>query len=74
MLNDHGLGNGFPISGVISRTELTDQLKPRTMGVTYAGNPVCCTAALTVADVIKEENILQNVQADRASCFRRSMH
>ena len=28
---DQGLGNGFPISGVISRTELTDRLKPGSM-------------------------------------------
>jgi hypothetical protein len=26
-----GLGNGFPISGIISRTELTDRLKPGSM-------------------------------------------
>ena len=28
---DQGLGNGFPISGVVSRTELTDRLKPGSM-------------------------------------------
>ena len=32
---DQGLGNGFPISGVISRTELTDRLKPGSMVCTY---------------------------------------
>ena len=32
---DKGLGNGFPISGVISRTELTDRLKPGSMVCTY---------------------------------------
>jgi 4-aminobutyrate aminotransferase len=64
-----GLGNGFPISGVISRTELTDRLKPGSMGGTYAGNAVCCAAALTVVDVMKEENILQNVQARSTELF-----
>lgn len=28
---DQGLGNGFPISGVVSRTEVTSQLKPGSM-------------------------------------------
>jgi len=64
-----GLGNGFPISGVVSRTELTNKLKPGSMGGTYAGNAVCCAAAFTVVDVMKEENILQNVQARSGELF-----
>jgi hypothetical protein len=32
-------------------------------GETYAGNIVCCAAAVAVADVMKEDNILRNVQA-----------
>jgi len=64
-----GLGNGFPISGVVSRTELTDQLKPGSLGGTYAGNAVCCAAAVAVANVMKEENILENVQARSNELF-----
>ncbi|KAG5641057.1 hypothetical protein DXG03_006282 [Asterophora parasitica] len=56
-----GLANGFPLSGVISRKELTDHLKPGTMGGTYAGNAVSCAAAVAVADAMKEEDILANV-------------
>ncbi|KAF5359681.1 hypothetical protein D9756_002879 [Leucocoprinus leucothites] len=56
-----GLGNGFPISGVISRRELTDRLKPGSMGGTYAGNAVCCAAAAEVLDVFREEKILDNI-------------
>ena len=58
-----GLANGFPLSGVVSRRELTDQLKPGSMGGTYAGNAVACAAAVAVADAFKEEKILENVQA-----------
>ena len=75
-----GLANGFPLSGVISRKEVTDKLKPGSMvgfseflfgaltdfpikGGTYAGNAVSCAAAVAVADVFREENILANVQA-----------
>ncbi|KAF5372509.1 hypothetical protein D9758_005194 [Tetrapyrgos nigripes] len=56
-----GLANGFPLSGVVSRKELTDKLKPGSMGGTYAGNAVACAAAVAVADAIKEEKILDNV-------------
>jgi 4-aminobutyrate aminotransferase len=58
-----GLANGFPLSGVISRKELTDKLKPGSMGGTYAGNAVSCAAAVAVAEAMQEENILENVQA-----------
>jgi len=64
-----GLANGFPLSGVISRKELTDKLKPGTMGGTYAGNAVSCAAAVAVADAFKEENILANVQERSRELF-----
>ncbi|RDB26077.1 5-aminovalerate aminotransferase DavT [Hypsizygus marmoreus] len=64
-----GLANGFPLSGVVSRKELTDKLKPGTMGGTYAGNAVSCAAAVAVADVFQEENILGNVQARSVELF-----
>ncbi|KAG6872307.1 hypothetical protein C0995_011071 [Termitomyces sp. Mi166 len=64
-----GLANGFPLSGVVSRKELTDKLKPGSMGGTYAGNAVSCAAAVAVADAFKEENILANVQARSKELF-----
>ncbi|ETW80968.1 hypothetical protein HETIRDRAFT_445332 [Heterobasidion irregulare TC 32-1] len=64
-----GLANGFPLSGIVSRKELTDKLKPGSMGGTYAGNAVSCAAAIAVADAFKEENILANVQARSKELF-----
>ncbi|CAA7265717.1 unnamed protein product [Cyclocybe aegerita] len=64
-----GLGNGFPISGVVSRRELTDKLKPGSMGGTYAGNAVSCAAAVAVNDVMHEENVMENVQARSTELF-----
>jgi len=64
-----GLANGFPLSGVISRTELTDNLKPGSLGGTYAGNAVSCAAAVAVVDVMRKENILDNVNARSKELF-----
>ncbi|KAG6833335.1 hypothetical protein H0H87_008511 [Tephrocybe sp. NHM501043] len=61
-----GLASGFPLSGVVSSKELSDKLPPGTLGGTYAGNAVSCAAAIAVADVLVEENILSNVQARSA--------
>ncbi|PCH43389.1 hypothetical protein WOLCODRAFT_25882 [Wolfiporia cocos MD-104 SS10] len=64
-----GLANGFPLSGIITRREYTDKLKPGSMGGTYAGNAVACAAACAVADVFKNENILDNVNARSVELF-----
>lgn len=58
-----GIANGFPLSGIVSRRELTDKLKPGSMGGTYAGNAVSCAAGIAVAEVLEEEKILDNVNA-----------
>ncbi|KDR72168.1 hypothetical protein GALMADRAFT_253003 [Galerina marginata CBS 339.88] len=64
-----GLGNGFPISGVVSRRELTDKLVPGSMGGTYAGNAVSCAAAVAVNKVMCEENTLENVNTRSHELF-----
>lgn len=48
-----GIANGFPLSGVVAKREVFDQMKPGTMGGTYAGNAVSCAAALACAKVMK---------------------
>ncbi|KAL1673513.1 pyridoxal phosphate-dependent transferase [Schizophyllum commune] len=64
-----GLANGFPLSGIVSRKELTDKLKPGCMGGTYAGNAVSCAASIAVCDAIKEEKVLENVEARSKQLF-----
>ncbi|KAF9026819.1 acetylornithine aminotransferase [Hymenopellis radicata] len=69
LLSAKGLANGFPLSAVISRTELTDKLKPGMLGGTYAGNPVSCAAAVAVAEAMQEEKVLSNVEARSRELF-----
>ncbi|KAG8745203.1 hypothetical protein FRC10_008515 [Ceratobasidium sp. 414] len=69
MVMAKGLANGFPLSGIVSRKELMDKQKPGTMGGTYAGNAVACAAALAVTNVIRDEKILDNVNARSAELF-----
>ncbi|KAJ7204746.1 pyridoxal phosphate-dependent transferase [Mycena pura] len=68
-----GLANGFPLSGVISRKELTDKLQPGSFGGTYAGNAVSCAAACAVVDAMHAEDILLNVRARSAELLA-SLH
>ena len=53
-----GMGNGFPISGVLISP--TIEAKKGMLGTTYGGNHLACSAAVAVLDVIKEENLMDN--------------
>ncbi|THH07795.1 hypothetical protein EW146_g9204 [Bondarzewia mesenterica] len=64
-----GLANGFPLSGIVSRKELTDKLKPGSMGGTYAGSAISCAAGVAVANAFKEEDVLANVSARSKELF-----
>jgi 4-aminobutyrate aminotransferase/(S)-3-amino-2-methylpropionate transaminase len=57
------LGGGFPISGVIGRSEIMDAVEPGGLGGTYAGSPVACAAAIAVLDIIQDEGLVARAQA-----------
>lgn len=52
------LAGGFPLSGIIGRSEIMEAAAPGGLGGTYAGSPLACVAALAVLDVIEEEQLL----------------
>ena len=54
---------GYPLSGIVTRKELADKQPPGSMGGTYAGNAVSCAAGVACAKVMKEDQILENVEA-----------
>lgn len=53
-----GIGNGFPMSGVL----ISPELKPvyGQLGTTFGGNHLACAAALAVLDVIENEQLVEN--------------
>lgn len=53
-----GIGNGFPMSGVL----ISPELKPvyGQLGTTFGGNHLACAAALAVLDVIESEQLVEN--------------
>ena len=53
-----GIGNGFPMSGVIISPAFTP-VKGQ-LGTTFGGNHLACTAALAVLDVFEQEHLVDN--------------
>ncbi|HEX5579408.1 MAG TPA: aminotransferase class III-fold pyridoxal phosphate-dependent enzyme, partial [Candidatus Limnocylindria bacterium] len=59
------MGNGHPIAAVVTRGELADRMAQAKTAFfsTFGGNPVACSAALTVLEVIDEEQLVANAAA-----------
>jgi len=55
-----GLGGGVPIGAMLADESVAASFGPGTHGSTFGGNPLSCTAALTVLDVIEDEGLLAN--------------
>jgi len=55
------MGNGHPLSAVVTRSELVDEFSSHNRYFnTFGGNPVSCAAGLAVLDVIENGNLQQN--------------
>lgn len=55
-----GMGNGFPIAGVLISPKF--KAVHGMLGTTFGGNHLACAAGIAVLDVIKEENLIRNAQ------------
>lgn len=58
-----GLGGGLPIGALIAFGDAANLFTPGSHGSTFGGNPISAKAALTVIDVIEQEQLLNNVSA-----------
>lgn len=54
------LGGGVPIGAICAKGESAEVFSPGDHGSTFGGNPLACTAAITVLKTIEEENLLEN--------------
>jgi len=56
-----GLGNGFPVTAMVTREEHKDAVETISASTSYGGNPMACAAALASINAIEEEGILDHV-------------
>jgi ornithine--oxo-acid transaminase len=53
-------GGFYPVSAVLSNTEVMSVLRPGEHGSTFGGNPLACAVARTAISVLIEENMIEN--------------
>ena len=54
-----GLAGGVPIGAMLTTEALAGALPPGTHGSTFGGNPLACTAALAVLQILDDEKLVQ---------------
>ncbi|EDV29075.1 uncharacterized protein TRIADDRAFT_63204 [Trichoplax adhaerens] len=62
-----GIGNGYPLSAVVTTPEIAASLTKAIHFNTFGGNPVACAIGSAVLDVIDQENMMQ--RADELGTF-----
>jgi predicted acetylornithine/succinylornithine family transaminase len=65
------LAGGIPIGAMIAKNEVASAFTPSSHGTTFGGNPVACSAALAVLDVIEQEEVLTNATSVGAYLLER---
>jgi acetylornithine aminotransferase len=58
-----GLANGVPIGACLARGEAAEVFKPGNHATTFGGNPLACSAALAVLDVIEKDDLTARAAA-----------
>jgi len=53
-----GMGNGFPIAAVLVNPDI--EIKKGMLGTTFGGNHLACRAALSVLEVLEDEQLMQH--------------
>jgi ornithine--oxo-acid transaminase len=59
-------GGFYPVSAVLSNTEVLGTLKPGQHGSTFGGNPLACAVARAALRVLTEEGMIDNAAAQGA--------
>ena len=56
-----GMGNGFPVAGI----SIAPNLQPKyfMLGTTFGGNHLACAAALSVLEIIEQDQLMKNAEA-----------
>ncbi|KNF09381.1 acetylornithine aminotransferase ArgD [Gottschalkia purinilytica] len=57
-----GLGGGFPIGAMMAVEKIANVFEPGNHASTFGGNPLACTAGITVLNKLLNEGVLQNVE------------
>ena len=57
-----GLGNGFPVSAILARSDLREAMNNASASTSYGGNPMACAAVVASMKVLEDEALCERVE------------
>jgi 4-aminobutyrate aminotransferase / (S)-3-amino-2-methylpropionate transaminase / 5-aminovalerate transaminase len=57
-----GIAGGIPLSAVVGRSDIMDSAPAGGLGGTYGGSPLGCAAALSVLEIIEQEQLIDRAR------------
>ncbi|MCG8372269.1 MAG: ornithine--oxo-acid transaminase, partial [Balneolales bacterium] len=66
-------GGAYPVSAVLTDSDIMEVIKPGQHGSTYGGNPLAGKVAMAALEVIEEEKLAQNAR-NLGELFRKQIH
>ncbi len=55
-------GGVFPVSAVLTSSEVMERLRPGEHGSTFGGNPLACEVAMAALNVVRDEKLAENAE------------
>jgi 4-aminobutyrate aminotransferase/(S)-3-amino-2-methylpropionate transaminase len=55
-----GIGSGMPISALMSTSKVLSRTEPGDLGSTWGGNPLACSTALAVIEIMESDSLVEN--------------
>jgi 4-aminobutyrate aminotransferase-like enzyme len=71
IVSGKGTAGGFPLSGFAVREEYDWALEKMSASTTYGGNPMACAAGYATLKVLREEQVLDNVNQVGSAMMKR---
>ena len=65
-------GGVYPVSAVLSSSEIMDVIKPGQHGSTFGGNPLAAAVAVAALEVVRDEHLAENAR-ELGKLFREDM-
>jgi len=56
-----GIASGYPLAGILSKSEIMNSLVKGSLGGTYGGNAICCAAASASIEILNNRKIKNDI-------------
>lgn len=65
------IAGGMPMGAMLTTEKIAQSFQPGSHGTTFGGNPVACTAANAILDLLEDQRVLAEIESSAAKLWER---